>query len=150
MHKVTMLALALLVGAAQAAMADSKASAASKELIRQVEDLLILAAPGELKTIESSSAKAVSRKNIADANMTAPVAEIGELMFLPEGPAFRVVVLQYPTQIVPIICRGDALATACGKLRVGQRISTVNDIATFQEGFYHNLSLFYVRKLIAK
>ena len=149
MHKVRLLALILVVCAVQTAMADSTVSESAKELIRQVEDRLILAAPGELRTLEPST-KAIARKNIADANMTAPVASIGELMFLPEGTPFRVVVLQYPGQITPIICRGNALATACGKLRVGQRISTVNDIATFQEGFYHNLSLFYVRKLIAK
>jgi hypothetical protein len=145
MCKVTLLVLGLTIGATQGAMAASSPSAAS-ELIRQVEDLLMLAKPGELRMLEPS-AKAIPRKNTADANMTAPVAEVGELMFLPDGHPFRVVVLSYPNQIVPIICRDNLATGPCGTLRVGQRISTVNDIATFQEGFYHNLSLFYVRTL---
>jgi len=148
MPKITLLSFILMIGVAQGALAASSPSATS-ELIRQVEDLLMLSAPGELRVLEPS-VKAIPRKNSADANMTAPVAEVGELMFLPDGHPFRVVVLSYPTQIVPIICR-DKLATGpCGTLRVGQRISTVNDIATFQEGFYHNLSLFYVRTLRTK
>jgi hypothetical protein len=145
MCKVTLLALGLMIGAAQGAMAASSPSAAS-ELIRQVEDLLMLAKPGELRMLEPS-AKAIPRKNTADANTTAPVAEVGELMFLPDGHPFRVVVLSYPHQIVPLICRDNLATGPCGTLRIGQRISTVNDIATFQEGFYHNLSLFYVRTL---
>jgi hypothetical protein len=140
-----MLVLVLMVGATQGATAASSASAAS-ELIRQVEDLLMLAAPGELNAPE----KAISRRNIADANMTAPVLAIGEQMFFPDGSSVRVVALAFPTQMVPVICRNDLAAGACAKLRVGQRISTVNDIVTFQDGFYHNLSLFYVRTLRTK
>ena len=148
MPKVTLLSLILMAGAAQGALAASSPSAAS-EVIRQVEDLLMLANPGELRVLEPSE-KAISRKNTADASMTAPVAEVGELMFLPDGHPFRVVVLSYPKQIVPVICR-DKLATGpCATLRAGQRISTINDIATFQDGFYHNLSLFYVRILRTK
>jgi len=148
MSKVTLLTLVLIIGAAQGAVAASSPSAAS-EVIRQVEDLLMLANPGELRVLEPS-VKAIPRKNTADANLTAPVAEVGELMFLPEGNPFRVVVLSYPKQLVPVICR-DKLATGpCGTLRAGQRISTVNDIATFQDGFHHNMSLFYVRTLKTK
>jgi hypothetical protein len=148
MSKVTLLILALIIGAAQGALAASSPSAAS-ELIRQVEDLLMLANPGDLRVLEPS-VKAIPRKNTAEAHMTAPVAEVGELMVSPEGHPLRVVVLSYPKQIVPIICRDKLAAGPCGTLRVGQRISTVNEIATFQEGFYHNLSLFYVRTLKTK
>jgi len=148
MPKVTLLSLILMIGAAQGALAGSNPSAAS-EVIRQVEDLLMLANPGELRVLEPA-VKAISRKNTADANMTAPVAEVGELMFLPEGNPFRVVVLSYPKQLVPIICRDKLAVGPCGTLRAGQRISTINDIATFQDGFHHNMSLFYVRILKTK
>jgi hypothetical protein len=147
MHKVALLALILTTGA-QGAMAASGPSATS-ELIRQVEDLLMLAKPGEIRVLETST-KAIPRRNSADANMTAPVGEVGELMFLPDGHPIRVVVLSYPNQIVPVICRDNLATGPCGALRVGQRISLVSDIATFQEGFYHNLSLFYVRTLKTK
>ena len=147
MRSVTMLALVFMVGAAQAAMPSSDANTAS-EMIRQVEDLL-LTHPGALRTLESST-KAIPRKNIADANLTAPVLSVGDLLFLDDGQSFRVVALAYPHQMVPVVCRNKLAVEDCGKLRVGQRISTVNDIATFQDGFYHNLSILYVRTLKTK
>ena len=149
MRPARMLALLLLlmVGAAQAAMAASDASAAS-EMIRQIEDLL-LAHPGELWTLEPSE-KAISRRNTAEANLTAPVGGIGDLLFFDDGQPIRVVALAYPDQMVPVVCRNKLAVEECGKLRVGQRISTINDIATFQDGFYHNLSVFYVRTLKTK
>jgi hypothetical protein len=147
MRSVTMLALVLMVGAAQAAMPSSAGSTAS-EVIRQVEDLL-LAQPGALRTLEPS-AKAIPRRNTADANLTAPVLGVGDLLFHEDGQPFRVVALAYPHQMVPVVCRNKLALEECGKLRVGQRISTVNDIATFQDGFYHNLSILYVRTLKTK
>lgn len=147
MRSATMLALVLMVGAAQAAMPSSAGNTAS-EMIRQVEDLL-LAQTVELRTLEPS-AKAISRRNTADANLTAPVLGVGDLLFLDDGQAFRVVALAYPHQMVPVVCRNKLAVEECGKLRVGQRISTVNDIATFQDGFYHNLSILYVRTLKTK
>jgi hypothetical protein len=147
MRKVMMWALVILIGAAQAGMAASDANTVS-EMIRQVEDLL-LTQPGALRTLEPS-AKAISRKNIADANLTAPVLGVGDLLFLDDGQPFRVVALAYPNQMIPVVCRNKLALEDCGKLRVGQRISTVNDIATFQDGFYHNLSILYVRTLKTK
>lgn len=147
MYRATTLALVLMVGAVQAAGAASSASAAS-EMIRQVEDLL-LAAPGELRIPEAPE-KAIPRRNMANANLTAPVLAVGEQMFFPDGSSVRVVALAFPDQMIPVICRNDLAAGACARLRVGQRISTVNDIVTFQDGFYHNLSLFYVRTLKTK
>jgi len=147
MRKAALFGLILVIGA-QGAMAASSPSAAS-EMIRQVEDLLMLAKPGEIRGLEPAT-KAIPRKNAASASMTAPVGEVGELTFFPDGSPLRVVVLSYPDQIIPVICRGALATGACGALRVGQRISVVNEIATFQEGFYHNLSLFYVRTLKTK
>jgi hypothetical protein len=144
MQKAALLALSLMISA-QGAMAASSPSAAS-ELIRRVEDLLMVANPGEIRVLEPST-KAISRRNAASASMTAPVGEVGELTFYPDGSPLRVVVLSYPDQIIPVICRGALATGPCGALRVGQRITVVNEIATFQEGFYHNLSLFYVRTL---
>jgi hypothetical protein len=148
MRRATTLAFVLMVGAAQGAMAASSASAAS-EMIRRVEDLLLLAAPGELKILETPE-KAISRRNVANATVTAPVLSIGEQMFLPDGSSVRVVALALPGQMVPVICRNELATGACARLRIGQRVSTVNDIATFQDGFYHNLSLFYVRTIKTK
>lgn len=147
MRSVTMLALVLMAGAPQAAMPSSAGNTAS-EMIRQVEDLL-LTQTGALSALEPS-AKAISRRNIADANLTAPVLGVGDLLFLDDGQSFRVVALAYPNQMVPVVCRNKLAVEECGKLRVGQRISTVNDIATFQDGFYHNLSILYVRTLKTK
>ena len=147
MRKVMMWVLVILIGAAQAGMAASDANTAS-EMIRQVEDLL-LAQTVELRTLKPS-AKAISRKNIADANLTAPVLGVGDLLFLDDGQPFRVVALAYPNQMIPVVCRNKLAVEECGKLRVGQRISTINDIATFQDGFYHNLSVLYVRTLKTK
>jgi hypothetical protein len=147
MRSVTMLALVLMAGAAQAAMPSSAGNTVS-EMIRQVEDLL-LTQPGALSALEPP-AKAISRRNIADANLTAPVLGVGDLLFLDDGQSFRVVALAYPHQMVPVVCRNKLAAEVCGKLRAGQRISTVNDIATFQDGFYHNLSVLYVRTLKTK
>ena len=147
MRKVMMWVLVILIGAAQAGMAASAGNTAS-EMIRQVEDLL-LAQTVELRALEPS-AKAISRRNIADANLTAPVLGVGDLLFLDDGQPFRVVALAYPNQMVPVVCRNKLALEECGKLRVGQRISTVYDIATFQDGFYHNLSILYVRTLKTK
>ena len=147
MRKVMMWVLVILIGAAQARLSASDANTAS-EMIRQVEDLL-LAQTVELRTLEPS-AKAISRKNIADANLTAPVLGVGDLLFLDDGQPFRVVALAYPNQMIPVVCRNKLALEDCSKLRVGQRISTVNDIATFQDGFYHNLSVLYVRTLKTK
>lgn len=147
MRKVVLWVLVILIGAAQAGLSASDANTAS-EMIRQVEDLL-LTHPGALRTLEPS-AKIISRKNIADANLTAPVLGIGDLLFLDDGQPFRVVALAYPNQMIPVVCRNKLALEDCGKLRVGQRISTVNDISTFQDGFYHNLSILYVRTLKTK
>jgi hypothetical protein len=147
MRKVVLWVLVILIGAAQAGLSASDANTAS-EMIRQVEDLL-LAQTVELRTLEPS-AKVISRKNIADANLTAPVLGVGDLLFLDDGQSFRVVALAYPNQMIPVVCRNKLAVEDCGRLRVGQRISTVNDISTFQDGFYHNLSILYVRTLKTK
>lgn len=82
--------------------------------------------------------------------VTGPVLSIGDQLFFPDGSSVRVVALAMADQMIPVICR-DALAEGtCAKLKIGQRISTVNDIVTFQDGFYHNLSLLYVRTLRTK
>lgn len=147
MYKVMAWALVLMAGAAQTGLSASDANTAS-EMIRHVEDLL-LTQPGGLRVLEPSM-KAISRRNTADANLTAPVGGVGELLFHEDGQPIRVVALAYPNQMVPVICRDKLAVEDCGKLRVGQRISTINDIATFQDGFYHNMSLFYVRTLKTK
>ena len=147
MFKVMTWGLVLVVGAAQAGLSASDANTAL-EMIRQVEDLL-LTHPGELRMLEPPT-KAISRRNTADANLTAPVGGVGDLLFHENGQPIRVVALAYPHQMVPVICLDKLAVEDCGKLRIGQRISTVNNIATFQDGFYHNMSLFYVRTLKTK
>lgn len=150
MRRATMLALFLLIGligAGQEAIAASNASAAA-EMIRHVEDLLLSAAPGDL--ILPAPEKAISRKNQADATVTGPVLSIGELFFLPDDSSYRVVALAMADQMIPVICRNALAENTCANLKIGQRISTVNDILTFQDGFYHNLSVFYVRTIKTK
>jgi len=147
MRRATLLALILLIGAGRVAIAASSASAAS-ELIRHVEELLLLAAPGDLPL--PAPEKAISRKNQADAMVTGPVLSIGDQLFFDDGSSVRVVALAMTDQMIPVICRNALAEGTCANLKIGQRISTVNDIVTFQEGFYHNTSLLYVRTLKTK